>query len=63
MTEDAQTMDTELQKEVITHKPSSYASLVDPEEGTALEFVPLSEVKGRSCAKIEKEDVQNEIDY
>ena len=63
MTEDAQTMDTELQKEVITRKPSSYASLVDPKEGTALVFIPPNEVNGRSFAKIEKEGVQNEIDY
>ncbi|KAJ8425192.1 hypothetical protein Cgig2_004314 [Carnegiea gigantea] len=54
--EQTQQTSTELQREVRRHNPSTYASLVDPEEGTALKFIPMNEVNGRQCAKIEKED-------
>jgi len=50
------------QREVNSPIPCTYASLVDPEEGTALSFIPLNEMNGRQCAKINKEDIQLEID-
>ncbi|KAJ8423185.1 LOW QUALITY PROTEIN: hypothetical protein Cgig2_026633 [Carnegiea gigantea] len=42
---------------------SSYASLVDPEEGSELKFIPTYVVNGVQCAKREKKDVAAEIDY
>ncbi|KAJ8435301.1 LOW QUALITY PROTEIN: hypothetical protein Cgig2_026393 [Carnegiea gigantea] len=39
-------------------EPSSYASLVDPEEGTDLKFVSAEIIDGRKMAKIVKEDEQ-----
>ncbi|KAJ8420807.1 hypothetical protein Cgig2_019766 [Carnegiea gigantea] len=42
---------------------SSYASLVDPEEGTELKFVSTEIIDGKQIAKIEREDVEAEIDY
>ncbi|KAJ8419828.1 hypothetical protein Cgig2_029728 [Carnegiea gigantea] len=49
--------------EVNNHNPNTYASLVNPEEGTALKFIPMTEVNGRQCAKIKKADVQSEVNY
>ena len=42
---------------------STYASLVDPEEGSELKFFPTSMVNGVRCAKLEKKDVESEIEY
>ncbi|KAJ8427105.1 hypothetical protein Cgig2_029814 [Carnegiea gigantea] len=42
---------------------SSYASLVDPEEGTELKFVSAKIIDWKKIAKIDKEDVENEIEY
>ncbi|KAJ8436659.1 hypothetical protein Cgig2_003038 [Carnegiea gigantea] len=36
---------------------SSYASVVDPDEGTKLKFVPTRITNGVKCAKLEKKDV------
>jgi len=30
----------------------SFASIVDPDEGTTLEFIPVSEFNGTKCAKL-----------
>jgi len=30
----------------------SYAAMVDPNEGTALEFIPITEINGTKCAKL-----------
>ena len=49
-----------LQSKTIT---SSYAAMVDPDEGTSLNFILSSMVNGVKCAKIEPHDVQSEIDY
>ncbi|KAJ8419566.1 LOW QUALITY PROTEIN: hypothetical protein Cgig2_004597 [Carnegiea gigantea] len=43
--------------------PSTYASMVDPEEGTELKFVPTKIINGVKCAKIKKEDVMPEIEF
>ncbi|KAJ8434397.1 hypothetical protein Cgig2_014244 [Carnegiea gigantea] len=42
---------------------STYASLVDPEEGTDLKFVPTTVVNGLKCAQLLNEDVDDEIAY
>ncbi|KAJ8422180.1 hypothetical protein Cgig2_015761 [Carnegiea gigantea] len=42
---------------------SLYASIVDPNEGTALDFVPISEINGIKCAKIALDDIEEEIAY
>ena len=42
---------------------SSYASLIDPDEGNYLEFILANEFNGVSCAVLEQEDVSTEIDY
>ena len=41
----------------------SYAAMVDPDEGTTLEFLPASVINGTKCAKLAEEDVAGEIDY
>ncbi|KAJ8443060.1 LOW QUALITY PROTEIN: hypothetical protein Cgig2_004265 [Carnegiea gigantea] len=42
---------------------SSYASMVDPEEGTELKFVPTQIINGVKCAKLDKDDVAAETEY
>jgi len=42
---------------------STYASLVDPEEGTDLKFMPTIVVNGLKCAQLLNEDVDDEIAY
>ena len=42
---------------------SSYASLVDPNEGTELRYIPASIVNSVKCARIEKADVELKISY
>ncbi|KAJ8432350.1 hypothetical protein Cgig2_021120 [Carnegiea gigantea] len=42
---------------------SSFAQLVDPDEGTELKFVPSNIINGVRCAQIEKSDVEIEIQY
>ncbi|KAJ8444130.1 LOW QUALITY PROTEIN: hypothetical protein Cgig2_029905 [Carnegiea gigantea] len=42
---------------------SSYAAMVDPEEGTSLNFAHSQMVNGVKCAKIEPQDVQSEIEF
>ncbi|KAJ8441600.1 hypothetical protein Cgig2_023753 [Carnegiea gigantea] len=59
--EDASLVSDAPHPEVITHQLNSYASLVDPEEGTALKYVPIPEINGQTCAKIEKQDIQSEV--
>ena len=48
-----------------SHVPllSSYASMVDPDEGTDLKFMPTHSINGVRCAKVEEEDVATEIEY
>ncbi|KAJ8424909.1 hypothetical protein Cgig2_001552 [Carnegiea gigantea] len=43
-------------------KPT-YASLVDPNEGTALEFIPAADINGVKCAKVDFEDIEEEVNY
>ena len=45
------------------YSSSTYASLVDPEEGTELKFISAELIGGKKVAKIDKEDVENEITY
>ena len=42
---------------------SSYASLVDPEDGTELRYVQTSCINGMKCAKLEKQDVNGEVEF
>ncbi|KAJ8420316.1 hypothetical protein Cgig2_007978 [Carnegiea gigantea] len=42
---------------------SSYASLIDPDDGTSLYFVPATLVNRKKCAKLDQDDVSLEIDY
>ena len=37
--------------------------MVDPEEGTDLKYMPTKLINGIKCAKIEKEDVKQEIKF
>ena len=41
----------------------SYAAMMDPDEGTVLEFIPASAINGTMCVKLAEEDVAGEIDY
>lgn len=41
----------------------SFASLVDPNEGTALQFLPASNVQGVMCAQLNPEDIAGEVAY
>ena len=36
---------------------------MDPEEGAALKFVPLHEINGQHCVKIERIDVTGGVEY
>ena len=42
---------------------SAYASLVEPEEGTELLYVPTTSINGVKCAKLEQQDVIGEVEY
>ncbi|KAJ8419299.1 hypothetical protein Cgig2_027981 [Carnegiea gigantea] len=42
---------------------SSYASLVDHDEGVELKFLPTEVINGTKVAKIDMADVENEIEY
>ena len=37
--------------------------MVDPDEGTALEFIHAPSINGVVCAKLEAEDIEGEISY
>ena len=41
----------------------SYASMVFPNEGTALDFVHVNELNGMEWAKIVEEDIEEEVPY
>ena len=41
----------------------TFASLVDPDEGTALAYIPVSEINGIKCAKVKLEDIGEEVNY
>ena len=41
----------------------SYASLVNPVEGTMLPYIPASIINGKICVRIDCEDVIYEINY
>ncbi|KAJ8422037.1 hypothetical protein Cgig2_027268 [Carnegiea gigantea] len=43
-------------------KPT-YASLVDPNEGTTLEFIPAADINGVKCGKVDFEDIKEEVNY
>lgn len=42
---------------------STFAYLVDPNEGTELKFIPPAVIDGKKVAKIEAEDLLEEIEY
>ena len=42
---------------------NTYASMVDLGEGAELQFMPSSLINGVKCAKVELDDVKDEIDY
>ena len=42
---------------------SSYTSLVNPNEGNSLKFIPTSIINGTKCDKIMKEDVEPKVEY
>ena len=44
-------------------RQSTYASLIDPEQGTDLHFVITENVNGLKCAKLDQDDIQNEIEF
>ena len=46
-----------------TGKQASYASIVDPDEGTTLEFIPVLVLNGVKCEKVDVEDIEDEITY
>jgi len=35
--------------------------LVDPNEGTALEFIPATEINGTKCVQLNAEDIEDEV--
>ena len=37
--------------------------MVDPNEGTTLDYIPVTDIQGFKCAKIVESDVVNEIAY
>ena len=41
----------------------SYATLVNPDEGTTLEYVPAPCINGVVCAKLDVADIEDEISY
>ncbi|KAJ8427758.1 hypothetical protein Cgig2_006426 [Carnegiea gigantea] len=41
----------------------SYASLVDPDKGTTLKYIPSQTISGQKCAKIEKSDIVFVVKY
>ena len=41
----------------------SFAQLVDPNEGTELNFIPTQVINGTKCTQLEKSDVNDEIQY
>ncbi|KAJ8429593.1 hypothetical protein Cgig2_008564 [Carnegiea gigantea] len=42
---------------------STYASLVNLEEGTELQYVPTTSINGVKCVKLEQEEVSREVEY
>ncbi|KAJ8420347.1 hypothetical protein Cgig2_032085 [Carnegiea gigantea] len=53
----------QVKKKQLMQTISSYASMVGPNEGTALEFVPANEINGVKCAKLVTEDLEDEVAY
>ena len=41
---------------------SSYASVVDLDDGSALNFIPARTINGNKCAQLVQEDVEAEIE-
>ncbi|KAJ8431134.1 hypothetical protein Cgig2_010067 [Carnegiea gigantea] len=41
----------------------TYASMVDPDEGTTLEFIQAPEINGIKCAHLAQEDIEEEVNY
>ena len=41
----------------------TFASLVDPNECTALEFIHAIEINGSKCAHLYAEDIEDEVTY
>ena len=41
----------------------TYASILNPDMGNKLNFIPAEMVNGSACAKLIPEDVSEEIDY
>ena len=44
-------------------KIATHASIVDPNDETALEFIPVPVLNGVKCAKVEEEDIEEEVAY
>ena len=42
-------------------RANSYVSLVAPQEGAELKYVPITVINGTKCAKLDKADVENEL--
>ena len=42
---------------------SSYAAMVNPEEGLELKFIEAPVISGIKCAKIDQQDVIAEVEY
>ena len=58
-----QTVSPQPELEILVNFPSSFASLVDPNAGTDLRYIPTTVVNRINCARIEKLDVESEINY
>ena len=41
----------------------SFASLGDPNEGTALEFIPINEINGTKCAQLNEANIEEKVIY
>ncbi|KAJ8428990.1 hypothetical protein Cgig2_018358 [Carnegiea gigantea] len=55
--------ETPILNKIINHPICTYASLVDPAEGTTLKCIPMAEIDGQKCSKIDKTDVLSEAEY
>jgi len=49
--------------QTLTRVLPAFASLVDPNEGTTLEFIPVIEINGTKCAQLNVEDIEDEVTY
>ena len=54
---------TKSKTEATTHQISSCAFLIDPDEGTAVKFIPMHVVHSQKRAKIKKSNIVSEVEY